>query len=125
MFQIKRLCVYFILYTRVGSGIGEAGVVEIDFDFAIYVSLTLIKPKKNIDSYFLKSLLNSNHYRFLASRDQFAGAGVQNLNVQVVREFPIPIPTLAEQTAIATALSDADGMISSLEKLIAKKRNIK
>jgi type I restriction enzyme, S subunit len=37
----------------------------------------------------------------------------------------IPVPTLTEQTLIATALSDADALISSLEKLIAKKRNIK
>ncbi|HNV52403.1 MAG TPA: restriction endonuclease subunit S, partial [Tenuifilaceae bacterium] len=34
-------------------------------------------------------------------------------------------PTTEEQTAIATALSDADALINSLEKLIAKKRNIK
>ncbi len=34
-------------------------------------------------------------------------------------------PTKAEQAAIATALSDADALISSLEKLIAKKRMIK
>lgn len=34
-------------------------------------------------------------------------------------------PTKSEQTAIATALSDADALINSLEKLIAKKRNIK
>ena len=34
-------------------------------------------------------------------------------------------PTLAEQTAIATALNDADALITQLEKLIAKKRAIK
>lgn len=39
-------------------------------------------------------------------------------------EFAMP-PDEIEQTAIATALSDADALISSLEKLIAKKRNIK
>jgi len=38
--------------------------------------------------------------------------------------LPLP-PTKAEQTAIATALSDADALIQSLEKFIAKKRNIK
>lgn len=114
-----------ILYTRVGAGIGEAGVVEVDFDFAIYVSLTLIKPKRAINCYFLKSLLNSDYYKFLAKRDQFAGGGVQNLNVQVVREFLIPIPKYNEQTAIANTLSDADALISSLEKLITKKRSIK
>ena len=31
----------------------------------------------------------------------------------------------AEQTAIAAALNDADALITQLEKLIAKKRNIK
>ena len=33
--------------------------------------------------------------------------------------------TLAEQEAIAEALSDADALIESLEQLIAKKRQIK
>ena len=37
----------------------------------------------------------------------------------------MPIPPLAEQTAIAEALSDTDALIKSLEQLIAKKRQIK
>ena len=48
--------------------------------------------------------------------------GVSKLQLQ---QIFVPVPTKAEQTAIATALSDADALISSLEKLIAKKRNIK
>jgi type I restriction enzyme S subunit len=48
------------------------------------------------------------------------------LSMANLKKFPIPLPpTLAEQTAIATALSDADAWISSLEKLIAKKRLVK
>lgn len=43
-----------------------------------------------------------------------------------VKSIIVPLPpTKSEQTAIATALSDADALINSLEKLIAKKRNIK
>ncbi|BBO18768.1 restriction endonuclease subunit S [Candidatus Brocadia pituitae] len=43
-----------------------------------------------------------------------------------LKKYKIPLPpTKAEQTGIATALSDADALISSLEKLITKKRNIK
>ena len=38
--------------------------------------------------------------------------------------MPIP-PTLAEQEAIAEALGDADALIESLERLIAKKRDVK
>jgi type I restriction enzyme S subunit len=41
-------------------------------------------------------------------------------------QYAIPLPpTLAEQEAIAGALSDADAWIESLEQLIAKKRQIK
>ncbi|MCR4319540.1 MAG: restriction endonuclease subunit S [Candidatus Brocadiaceae bacterium] len=53
------------------------------------------------------------------------GGNRQGLNFGQIRSFKIPLPTKAEQTAIAAALSDADALISSLEKLIAKKRNIK
>lgn len=54
------------------------------------------------------------------------GGIMDGLSSTIVKKitFPLP-PTKAEQTAIATALSDADALINSLEKLIAKKRNIK
>ena len=49
-----------------------------------------------------------------------------NLNTGIINPSIIPLPpTKSEQTAIATALSDADALITSLEKLIAKKRAIK
>lgn len=38
---------------------------------------------------------------------------------------PLPVPARPEQRAIATALSDADALIESLDRLIAKKRAIK
>lgn len=40
-------------------------------------------------------------------------------------ELEVIVPTMAEQTAIATALSDVDALIAGLEKLIAKKRDFK
>jgi type I restriction enzyme S subunit len=55
-----------------------------------------------------------------------AKSSVDSVRMDMIANMFIPIPpTLAEQTAIATALSDADGLITGLEKLIAKKRNIK
>ncbi len=41
------------------------------------------------------------------------------------RNLSIPLPSLAEQEAIAEALSDADALIESLETLLAKKRQVK
>lgn len=51
---------------------------------------------------------------------------IPQINNKHIIPLKIPLPhKKAEQTAIATALSDADALISSLEKLIAKKRDIK
>lgn len=59
--------------------------------------------------------------------DNTQGGAMKNLvGMPIFKATKIPIPpTKSEQTAIATALSDADALISSLEKLIEKKRNIK
>ncbi|MBC7618916.1 MAG: restriction endonuclease subunit S [Candidatus Saccharibacteria bacterium] len=115
-----------ILYTRVGAGIGEAGIVESEVPFGIYVSLTLIKiDKKQVVNGFILNLLNSPKYRLIAKGGQFAGGGVQNLNVDVVRKFLIPVPPISEQHAIATALSDVDALLAKIDQLIAKKRDLK
>lgn len=55
-----------------------------------------------------------------------SGSGVPTLNRNDAHSFKITVPTkVDEQTAIATALSDVDNLIQSLEKLIAKKEAIK
>jgi type I restriction enzyme S subunit len=54
------------------------------------------------------------------------GSAQPQLTVKGINEFLLPFPEQKkEQTAIANALSDVDGLITSLEKLITKKRAIK
>lgn len=48
-----------------------------------------------------------------------------NITSQDVRKFPIAYPTSTEQRAIATVLSDVDALLDALDRLIAKKREIK
>ena len=98
-----------VLYTRVGS-FGEAAVIDLDFEFAIFVSLTLIKPKRKIlDSRFLMHYLNSPKIKHIAVNST-SGIGVQNLNVKAVRRFPINLPPLAIQKQIAELLDTADAL---------------
>jgi type I restriction enzyme S subunit len=56
----------------------------------------------------------------------YTQGGQPNLSGNIVKSIKIPLPpTLTEQKAIATALSDVDSLISSLDKLISKKKAIK
>jgi type I restriction enzyme, S subunit len=114
-----------VLYSRVGT-IGEAAVIEDEFEFSVYVSLTLIKPKKELlNSYYLMQLLNSESYKNRAREQVYMGGGVGNLNVDVVRNYPIVVPSLAEQTAIANVLSDMDKDLEALQQRLHKTQQIK
>jgi type I restriction enzyme S subunit len=53
------------------------------------------------------------------------GGAQKNVNVGTLRKMPVPLPKPSEQRAIATALSDVDGLLSGLDRLIAKKRDLK
>ena len=47
-------------------------------------------------------------------------------SIAALREFELPVPpNLAEQRAIAAALSDMDALLGALDRLIAKKRDLK
>lgn len=58
-------------------------------------------------------------------RDISVQAAQANISLQNVREFRVPVPPLLEQEAIASVLGDADALIESLERLAAKKRDVK
>ena len=84
----------------------------------------LLGISKGIDTRFIVYYINTLTADL---RDRVAtGNGQPNLNTDLISRLTIPLPhTIAEQEAIAGALSDADAWIESLEQLIAKKRRIK
>ena len=53
------------------------------------------------------------------------GNTIKTIGLGYFRNLRIPYPNIAEQVAIAEALSDADALIESIEQLITKKRQIK
>lgn len=54
-----------------------------------------------------------------------AGGNRQGLNFAQVRSIRLPIPSLGEQELIETTLTDIDALLGSLDRLIAKKRDLK
>jgi len=112
-----------------GSGetkeeIGKSVAFINDFEAFAGGDIVILSPE-NTNSLYLGYLLNATFIqKQKASRGQ--GDAVVHISSTQLSNISIPLPKEeAEQTAIATALSDADALINSLEKLIAKKRNIK
>jgi type I restriction enzyme, S subunit len=77
-----------------------------------------------LNGYFFYLYFSNNFYNRIMQMT--AKSSVDSVRMDMIADMPIPLPpTKVEQIAIATALSDADALIISMEKLIAKKRNIK
>ena len=96
-----------ILLTRVGAGIGEAAIIDVEWDFAIYVSLTLIKlvDVKLVDNRYILYWLNSPIGVASAKKNIYGkNASQGNLNVKNVRDFLVSLPPLAEQRRIVEKL---------------------
>lgn len=86
--------------------------------------LALVNIKKNVSSDYLYHLLSTQQEKFDNSATH--GGVFTNLTTAILKDFKVPIPSsFEEQRAIATALSDVDALITSLDKLIDKKRAIK
>lgn len=53
-----------------------------------------------------------------------AKSSVDSVRMEMIAGMQIPLPPVHEQAAIASALDDIDALLSSLDQLIAKKRDI-
>lgn len=90
-----------ILVTRVGAGIGDACIVDCDFEFSVYVSLTHIRvDEKIVNNKFIMYFFSTDYCKYLNSQGTVTGGGVGNLNVNNVERYKVPIPPLNEQVQI-------------------------
>lgn len=84
----------------------------------------IVRCNKRVDAYFLQRVLSSPQ-AVAAIEDTSVGTTMINLNQSTLAELRIQLPPLSEQRAIAEVLSDVDALLAGLEKLIAKKRDLK
>ncbi len=75
-------------------------------------------------SKFLFHYLQSEIFRRLLL-DNATGSTATGIKRKRLEQLFVVVPSLPEQTAIATTLSDVDALISSLDALISKKKQIK
>jgi len=109
------------------ADIGIVGYVDSSVPTPAYINqhiaLVRFDPSKasgKFVSYFLASERLQKLFR--ASTDTGAKAG---MSLGTVQKIQTALPPLPEQRAIATALSDVDALLGALDRLIAKKRDLK
>lgn len=111
--------------TAVGTIIGRVLHIEENEKYIFNQRTMRLTVKDEIEPLFLYFQINgSRTHKYIVNLSK---PGTQiYVNTNDIAELPVVFPkSKTEQTAIATALSDADTLISKLEELISKKINIK
>ena len=106
--------------------VGKAAIYDLagEHVFASYLVRFRLGPSvlPAFVNYFLNSEPGQHKLKLLSTK----AVSQANINPSILKmRFFVPVPPLPEQQAIATALSDVDALIASLDRLIAKKRDIK
>lgn len=83
-----------------------------------------LRNERQADGRFLAFYLRANPGRELM-KSLAQGSTRYNLSKGALLAASISLPPLSEQRAIAAALSDVDALLGGLERLIAKKRDLK
>ena len=125
-YNLKRGDVIFIRSSVKPSGFGLTAVVETELPKTVYSGF-LIRFRDNnvLDIGFKRHCFYSESFRsrLLGVSSVSANTNISQENLKkLLIAFP---PSTAEQRAIAAALSDVDALLDGLERLIAKKRDLK
>lgn len=113
------------LLTIQTGDIGVTTLVPVEFEGSNCHALVITRLKRNAaEPSFYCQLLNSAFGRRILKGIE-TGSTMKHLNITAMQYLSLPKPPLPEQRAIAEALSDVDALIAALDKLIAKKRDIK
>jgi type I restriction enzyme S subunit len=107
-----------VVLGRSGASFGQAHYCEQDFwphNTALYVT-DFRGNDPRFTFYFLSSIDFSRHN---------SGGAQQSLNRNFISPISIGVPRPSEQRIIAEALSDVDALLDGLDRLIAKKRDLK
>ena len=107
-----------VLLSKNGT-IGKCKIVpKLDFEFSIYVSLALLRPKTElIDPEYLMYALRSEVLQSQFIKRTKKDGGVGNLHLTEIRQSQIPLPNLNEQRVIVEKISKDLSVLKSLSNL--------
>jgi type I restriction enzyme, S subunit len=105
--------------------IGRVGLVPSGFVGNISRELARLRPGREYCGQYISHQLECVGTQGRISR-AVVGTTRLEFSIATLRQFKLPVPaTSEEQRRIATALSDVDELLSGLDRLIVKKRDLK
>jgi type I restriction enzyme S subunit len=109
-----------VVFAKRGAAIALNKVRILATESFMDTNLMALSPTEELDGEFLFYRLS------YVGLWKFADTtSVPQINNKHVRPLAFPLPGMPEQRAIASALSDVDGLLGGLDRLIAKKRDLK
>ncbi|EAI5410362.1 restriction endonuclease subunit S, partial [Campylobacter jejuni] len=107
-----------ILICRIGT-LGKAIKISLEFEFSIFVSLGLLKPKVKIISDYLVYFLNSCFIEeWINDNKVGGGTHTAKLNLNILEKCPIALPPLKEQERIVGILDESFAKIDESIKIL-------
>ncbi|MGJ0158498.1 restriction endonuclease subunit S [Campylobacter coli] len=107
-----------ILICRIGT-LGKAIKISLEFEFSIFVSLGLLKPKVKIISDYLVYFLNSYFIEGWINNNKVGGGThTAKLNLNILEKCPIALPPLKEQERIVGILDESFAKIDESIKIL-------
>ncbi len=105
-----------VLYTKVGATYGRSAIVDTDTKFALYVSVCLIKPKKDLlNPIFLNYTMRQPYVKSQADKC-IKGIGVPDLHLIEIKNFKIILPPIEEQNQFAEIVKKINKQKVELQK---------
>ncbi len=112
-----------LVTVRVGEP-GITAVVPQELDGCNCASVMIVRRHSSFDSRWLCHVMNSRQGLTQVENVQY-GTAQKQFNISDAISFTYATPSLPEQRAIATALSDVDALLAKLDQFIVKKRDLK
>ena len=114
-----------ILYTKVGATYGRSAIVDTDKKFTLYVSVCLIKPKKNlINPTFLNYTMRQSYVKLQADKS-IKGIGVPDLHLIEIKNFKIILPPINLQNKFADIVKQIDKQKFEFENSLKRLEELK
>ncbi len=115
-----------IVFARTGASVGKSYRYNLNDGPLVFAGFLIrVRPdvEKLLPTFAAAYVTTGNYWRWV--RLMSMRSGQPGINGNEYSQLPIPLPSLPEQRAIAMALSDVDALLGALDRLIAKKRDLK